>query len=175
MKRNEYCAMLLLGWLVLAGGCENKSAQPGASTSLESSAAGHGAEAGGHPRAGWLENYEAALAKSKESGKPILADFTGSDWCPPCIAMDKEIFSSQAFKDWAPGAVVLLELDFPNKRKLSAALKKQNDGLAQKYGLRSYPTVMILDSAGEVLGQTVGYNSVSVEDWIKSVNGLLGR
>jgi thiol-disulfide isomerase/thioredoxin len=148
---------------------------PGAGPSPSGGASAGGADTSTHPREGWLENYEAAVVKSKETGKPILAEFTGSDWCPPCIQLNNDVFSKPIFKDWAAENVVLLELDYPNGRKLSPELKEQNDKLAQKYGIQFFPTVMLLSAEGEVKGKLEGYSTVSAEDWIQSINDHLGN
>src|SRR5262245_8321796 len=61
---------------------------------------------------GWLSSYDAAIKESEMTGKPILAFFTGSDWCHPCQNLQKSVFDKQEFKDWAAGKAVLLELDY---------------------------------------------------------------
>ncbi len=62
----------------------------------------------------WTESLQKAQQLSKDSGKPIMANFTGSDWCPYCISLEKEIFSTEAFKKWAADNVILLKVDFPH-------------------------------------------------------------
>jgi protein disulfide-isomerase len=115
----------------------------------------------------WQTNFKKALAESKQSGKPILVDFTGSDWCTWCRLLDIRVFRKQAFRDWAKKNVILVELDFPSSEPQSAALRKQNDALAKRYGIKSYPTVLILDSDGKVHGKT-GYKKTP-EEFIKSI------
>ena len=80
---------------------------------------------------GWLTSYDDAVAQAEATGKPILADFTGSDWCGWCIKLDKEVFSTSAFKEWASENVILLVVDFPRSKTLPAKLKKQNQKLKQ--------------------------------------------
>ena len=67
----------------------------------------------------WTTDYEDALKESAKTGKPILANFTGSDWCGYCIKLDKEVFSTDTFEDWAEENVILLEVDFPRRKSLS--------------------------------------------------------
>ena len=80
---------------------------------------------------GWLEDFEKAKAQAKAENKKILLDFTGSDWCGWCIKLDKEVFSQQAWKDYAAKNLVLVELDFPAKgthaRDQSAERKAQGE------------------------------------------------
>jgi len=112
----------------------------------------------------WLTSYEAAMKAAKESGKPVLVDFTGSDWCGWCIKLHDEVFSKPAFREWAEENVILLELDFPRRTPQSAELKKQNAALAKKYGVRGYPTVLFLDANGEIVGRS-GYKPGGPELW----------
>jgi thioredoxin-related protein len=82
----------------------------------------------------WLTDYKAARAKAKQEHKAVLLDFTGSDWCPPCMMMKKRIFGSEKFKDFAAKNLVLVELDFPQGKSLPPELEAQNTELAQKFG-----------------------------------------
>ena len=104
----------------------------------------------------WMTDMDAAMKLSAKTGKPILADFSGSDWCGWCIKLDKEVFSKKVFKDFAKKNLILVLLDFPSRKPMTAKLKKQNAALAAKYGVRGYPTVLLLDSKGKVIVQT-GY------------------
>ena len=122
----------------------------------------------------WLTDFEVAKATAKKEGKPILADFTGSDWCGWCIRLKGEVFSKEEFQKWAKKNVVLLELDFPRKTEISDELKKQNRGLAKKYGVRGYPTVLFLDAEGEVLGKS-GYLKGGPGPWIAAAEKAIGK
>ena len=113
----------------------------------------------------WLTSWEEAAAASKKSGKPILADFTGSDWCGWCIKLREEVFDTEAFKKWAVENVVLLELDFPRRKAQSEELKKQNAELRDKFGIRGYPTILFLDTDGKELGRS-GYKRGGPDAWI---------
>ena len=105
---------------------------------------------------GWLTDWEQAKSASRASGKPILANFTGSDWCPYCVKLEKEVFQTSEFKSWASKNAVLLTVDFPRRKSLPAKLEKQNDMLAAEFGVSSFPTVLFLSAEGDVLG-TSGY------------------
>jgi len=120
----------------------------------------------------WLTDWEKAKKLSKATGRPILADFTGSDWCGWCIKLKKEVFSHDEFKTWAAKNVILLELDFPRKTALPEALKKQNDGLRTKYQVGGYPTILFLDANEKVLAKS-GYLKGGPAAWIKDAEGKL--
>lgn len=107
---------------------------------------------------GFGDNYKDALAKAKAEKKLLLAEFTGSDWCPPCKKQAAEVFSQQEFKDYAAKNLVLVELDYPRSKPLSDAVKAQNQELKQKFGIRGYPTVLMLDGDGKELARWVGYS-----------------
>ena len=121
---------------------------------------------------GWLTDFEAAKQLAAEKGLPILADFSGSDWCGWCIKLDKEVFSQDEFKAYTEGNVVLFLADFPNSTPQSEKVKKQNQALAEKYGIRGFPTVLLLDAEGNVLERT-GYKSGGAETYVEHIKGLL--
>lgn len=121
---------------------------------------------------GWLTDYNQAVKLSKKTGKPILADFTGSDWCGWCIKLNKEVFSTSEFKKWAAKKVILLELDFPNQKPQSEALKKQNKGLQEKYKIEGYPTILFLSPKGTKLGES-GYEAGGPSVWTKNADKIL--
>lgn len=120
----------------------------------------------------WLTSWDQAAKLSKQTGKPILANFTGSDWCHWCIQLKKEVFDKPAFNTWAKKNVILLELDYPEKKKQSAALKKQNEKLAEKYKIEGYPTVLFLDASGKKFGE-YGYDEGGPSVWIKKASEMI--
>jgi thioredoxin-related protein len=98
---------------------------------------------------GWLTDFEQAKAKAQESHKPILALFTGSDWCPGCIRLQKEVLGTPEFTDYTAKNVVLLEVDFPIKKELPKEQKKANQKLESKYDIDGYPTFIVIDPKGK--------------------------
>lgn len=105
----------------------------------------------------WLDNYADALKTAKEENKKVLVDFTGSDWCGWCIKIDKDVFSKPGFRTYAKKNLVLVKVDFPERKKLSEAVQKQNNELQKKYGVEGFPTLVLLDSDGKEIGRKVGY------------------
>lgn len=105
----------------------------------------------------WQTDYAAVLKEAGASNKPILADFTGSDWCAWCMKLSKDTFSQPKFAEFAKEKLVLLEVDFPEGKELSADLQKQNDELQQKYGVEGYPTLVLIDKQGKEIARHVGY------------------
>jgi thioredoxin-related protein len=119
---------------------------------------------------GWTETSAAA----KIAEKPILADFTGSDWCGWCVRLKKEVFDTPEFKAWADKRVVLLEVDFPNGKKLPDELAKENEALMNKYGIQGFPTIVFLDAEGKELGR-LGYQKGGPKPWIAAADAILDK
>jgi protein disulfide-isomerase len=122
----------------------------------------------------WLTNYDEAVKQAKAEKKSILVDFTGSDWCPWCIKLHNEVFSQKDFETWAAKNVVLLELDFPRKTQLPDDLKKQNNDLLKKYKIKGFPTVLFLDTDGNVKGKS-GYMQGGPAAWTAKADELLAQ
>ena len=117
----------------------------------------------------WLTNFEEAKKEATKSGQNIVLVFQGSDWCAPCIKLDREIWSTQEFKSFAKQNFVMLKADFPRKKKnkLSKAQKEQNAMLFQQYNKKGYfPFVVVLDKEGEILG-TTGYKKTTPAKYIR--------
>ena len=104
----------------------------------------------------WLTDLPEAQARAKTEKKMVLLDFTGSDWCGWCIKLHNEVFSKPEFAEYAKKNLVLVEVDFPRKKKLSAEQKKANDALQQKYRIDGYPTIIVLNGEGKKIGE-LGY------------------
>jgi thioredoxin-related protein len=105
----------------------------------------------------WQTDFTQASQQAAQQHKYMLLDFTGSDWCPWCIKMDKEVFSQSQFSDFALKNLILVKLDFPRKTAQSPAEKNQNKDLATKYGIEGFPTYILLDPNGKEVRRQVGY------------------
>ena len=115
----------------------------------------------------WLDNFEDAKAQAAKEGKAIVANFTGSDWCPYCVKLDKEVLATDDFKEWAKEKAVLLIVDFPRGKSQKAAVKEQNAKLKSEYQISGFPTVLFLSADGEKLGRS-GYTGKPPQEWVKS-------
>jgi len=119
----------------------------------------------------WQTDLPKAQAQAKAEKKLVMLDFTGSDWCGWCIKLNKEVFSQPAFAEYAKKNLVAVEVDFPNKKKLSAAQKQANDALAKKYEIKGYPTIIVLNSEGEKVGE-LGYQAGGPKAFIAELEKL---
>ena len=108
-------------------------------------------------RVSWLTDLDEGIKVAKAEKKAILVDFTGSDWCGWCIRLKKEVFDQKEFAA-ATKDFVLVELDYPQKKKQSAEVKAKNKALSEKFGIEGFPTIMLLDANGEPFAQT-GYQA----------------
>jgi len=121
---------------------------------------------------GWEDNFEKALQRAEKEGKYVLVDFSGSDWCGWCIKLDDEVFSKKAFKEYAKESLVLVLLDFPRWKELPKATREQNEALLKKYGVRGFPTVLLLSPKGEVAGRT-GYRPGGPEAYVQHIKEMI--
>ncbi len=122
----------------------------------------------------WKTDIDTAKAVAKIENKKIILVFQGSDWCAPCIKLDREIWSSKEFQDYAKDNYVLVKADFPRKKanKLPKEQQKINNQLAEKYNQEGFfPLVVVLDSNGDKLGYT-DYKKVSPSEYIQLLNSF---
>lgn len=123
----------------------------------------------------WQVSYSEALSCAKDQNKPIILVFSGSDWCAPCIKLDKEIWRSTEFKSYAKENYILYKADFPRKKsnKLDQRLETQNKALAESFNPKGhFPLVVVLSKSEKVLGQTV-YEKITPTEYISHLNSFL--
>lgn len=105
----------------------------------------------------WFTDLDEAKAVAVKENKPLLVDFTGSDWCGFCIKLHAEVFDKPEFEEFAKG-YVLVELDFPNKKPQPAEEKAKNKAIQAKFAVTGFPTILLLDAkTGEAFGRQSGY------------------
>jgi len=121
---------------------------------------------------GWSTDFEAAKRVSAEKKLPILANFSGSDWCGWCIKLDREVFSQKEFKEFARDNLVLFTADFPREKKQEEKTRRQNAELMKKYEVQGFPTVLLLDAEGKVLART-GYERGGASAYVQHLKKLI--
>ena len=122
----------------------------------------------------WATDYGSAQRTAAAEGKSVVLVFSGSDWCAPCIKLDREIWQDPSFQDAAQEDFVFYRADFPRKKenRLSEELTEANGKLAERYNQRgAFPLVVILTPEGEVLGQT-GYQKTSPTEYLAILEGF---
>ena len=105
---------------------------------------------------GWYDNFEAAKLEARRLHRPMLVLLTGSDWCPHCIRLKRHVLDTREFKHYARERLILVYLDFPRRIKLPRGLRHQNEKGAKIFGVRGFPTTLILSPHGRELGRVVG-------------------
>lgn len=123
----------------------------------------------------WQTNLDSAKSIAAKDNKPILLVFKGSDWCAPCIKLDKEIFTTEIFQQYAKKHFVLVEADFPKRKKnaLDPTLQAANNDLAERYNKRGiFPFVVLLNTKGDVMGET-GYFKTTPKGYIEHLEQKL--
>ena len=120
----------------------------------------------------WLLDFEKAKLIAQNEHKSILLNFSGSDWCGPCIQMHKEIFGTSTFEEFARGHLVLLNADFPRSKRhaLSTLQQKKNDQLAESYNKKGvFPLSLLLNSDGKVIKRWEGFPHLSAEEFTRDI------
>ena len=123
----------------------------------------------------WEASYDGALLLAQETDRPLVLVFAGSDWCAPCIKLEKEIWQSEDFKEYASENYVLYRADFPRKKKnqLPEKQAKANGELSGKFNPNGhFPLVVLLDSNERILG-TTSYKKLSSKEYITHLNSFL--
>jgi thiol-disulfide isomerase/thioredoxin len=118
----------------------------------------------------WLTNYDDAMVAAERTGRPVLTLFTGSDWCPHCKTLENNVFSTEIFREWADSNVVLLMIDLP-QNGISQAIRSERSQVCIKYGVRTFPSVLLLAADGEKLAGQSGYTGQSAEVWLAQMTG----
>ena len=123
----------------------------------------------------WLTNLQQAKELSTTQEKTILLVFQGSDWCAPCIKLNREIFESEPFMAYAKDHFIMLQADFPRRKKnaLDPELQTHNNALAERYNKGGvFPFVVVLNKDGRVLGQT-SYSKKTPQEYIVELEGFI--
>lgn len=126
----------------------------------------------------WLTDFEAAKATATKEDKFILLNFSGSDWCAPCIKMKAEVFGNESFLSLADEDLILVRADFPRMKKnqLSKEQVKHNEALAEKYNpLGKFPYTVLLDKNGKLLQAWDGYVFGSQDKFVEELTNSLSK
>jgi thioredoxin-related protein len=125
----------------------------------------------------WITDFSKAKTEASSQHKYILLNFSGSDWCGPCMKLKKEILDSDAFLQYAETKLVLVRADFPRakKNRLSPELTKHNEALAEKYNREGkFPFTVLIDAEGKVIRAWEGYPSKMTAENLKvEIEGLI--
>lgn len=129
---------------------------------------------------GYSEGNKLTLAEQKAQAehKLVLLNFSGSDWCGPCIRMHKEVFQSESFKQYSNDHLIMVNADFPRlkKHQLTPEQQQENDGLAEKYNTEGvFPFTLLLDCKGNVIYTWKGFYDQGAEAYTNEVKMLVDK
>ena len=120
----------------------------------------------------WEVDLDHALRQARSENRFVLMDFTGSDWCGWCKRLEAEVLATREFADYAGQNLVCVRLDFPRSFALPPNRAQRNAELAQQFGVKGFPTVILLDSDGAELGRT-GYQPGGATAYIRHLEQML--
>lgn len=126
----------------------------------------------------WLTDIAFAKETATKENKMILLNFSGSDWCAPCIKMKRDVFESEVFKQYAEENLVLLRADFPRLKKNQPAKEQvqHNEALAEKYNAQGkFPFTVLLDASGTVIKEWDGYSNQTPDDFVKQLQAAINK
>ncbi len=113
----------------------------------------------------WLTSYAEAMAVARDTGRPVLTIFTGSDWCPHCRTLEDNVLNTDAFQAWARDRVVLLLIDLP-QQGISPAVRAERSQVCIKYGVRTFPSALLISPEGQKIALQTGYTGIPADTWI---------
>jgi len=122
------------------------------------------------PLDGWSVDLDKAFQRAKAENKSVLVEFTGTDWCPPCVTMRTNVFSKKEFVAAAAKKFILVELDVP---KGDQALQKKNSPLAEKYKITRFPTVILFTAKGKEFARFFASAYPKVDDFLNHLDATL--
>lgn len=123
----------------------------------------------------WEPDFETAKKHAKDEHKLILLNFSGSDWCGPCIAFRKDYLENDTFTHMANDRLILVNADFPRKKKNAGSpeMVKRNEALAEQYNKNgAFPLTLLLNADGKVLKSWQGKPDATVEKWVQEINAV---
>jgi thioredoxin-related protein len=129
-------------------------------------------ESGGHSARTEPIDLDAELARAKTANKLLFLDFTGSDWCPPCMQLEKQVFSQPEFQRYAEDNLVFVVVDFPRKTKLPGDVQEANNRLAEQFNVEAFPTLVVLDGNGTEVWRNVGFPDGGLSGLIATLDKL---
>jgi len=124
------------------------------------------------PLKGWSEDLDKALEQAKKEKKSVLVEFTGSDWCPPCKMMRKEVFSKDEFVEAASKKFILVEIEMPRGDKKVA---KKNQPLVEKYKIQGFASVLLLDPDGKEFSRFFASEHPKTDEFLKRLDKELEK
>jgi thiol-disulfide isomerase/thioredoxin len=125
---------------------------------------------------GWHHHLAEAEQLAVKEHKFVLLNFSGSDWCGPCIRMHKQVFDDEYFDRFADSSLVLVNADFPRmkKNRLPPSQQEENNAMADRYNPEGkFPYTLLLDSHGKVLKDWDGYQNEGPREFAREIHLII--
>lgn len=122
-----------------------------------------------------LTDLGLAVERAKAEKKLVFVEFTGSDWCIPCIKFEQQVMGDTEFVNFVARRLVPVRLDIPYRKKIDVELKQRNEALAEKHGVKIYPTFLILDAEGREIGRRESYLGEPAGEFVKILQRIIRR
>lgn len=116
----------------------------------------------------WLTSYDDAMREAQDLGRPVLTIFTGSDWCPHCVTLEKNVLETETFLTWAQDRVVLLMIDLP-QQGISQEERHARSRVCIKYGVRTFPSALLIGPDGGKITVKTGYQGQTASSWVAAL------
>lgn len=166
MKLNLFLLVLASAFFCSAANCNEACCPSPAKAGAKCAKAPEG---GAACKIAWLDDFDKAVADAKESGKLVMVYFTGSDWCPYCVKFDNAVLKKAEFIKWADKNALMILCDFPQGNKPPKAVAERNAALSKKFGIRGFPTMVVLNPSKKSATTAGYYNGISPESFIKEL------
>lgn len=114
--------------------------------------------------------FKKAQSMARTENKLVLLNFSGSDWCQPCMRLEQQVFSDRRFQQFAQRSLVLVHADFPRRKSLPQEIAQENAELAVRYNTSGYlPTTLLMTSDGRILKAWNGFAGETANDFIDAI------
>lgn len=101
----------------------------------------------------WKGSFEEALQEAKKQNKLVFIDFY-TVWCGPCKSLSNSVFPREDVGEYFNKMFICCKLD----------AEREGKEMAKKYAVSSYPTMLFVNAAGEVIARVSG--AIPAEDLI---------
>lgn len=123
----------------------------------------------------WTTDFPAGLATARAEHKLVLLNFGGSDWCPVCKELDRKVFGTHTFAEYASNRLVLVSIDLPQNKPQPEALRKANENLATQFNINPLPATILLDGNSNTLLRLEGYEGETPAEFVAELDKAAKR
>jgi len=112
----------------------------------------------------WLHDEPEALARARDTGKPLIIDFT-AEWCMACKELEAFTFSDPEVQAELKARFVSAKIDCTEETE---DVKR----LFEKYNVRGLPLIVFYDSRGELLADERVIGFIDKDEMLAILRGI---